>query len=819
VASPLQRERRPSKRRGSAPVSRGDGAVLDAIQNRILWLAVRMIHEANVVRPNHDGLKVGGHQASSASVVSILTALYLRWLRPDDLVSIKPHASPAYHALRYLLGDLDRSYLSSLRAFGGLQSYPSRTKDPDRVDFSTGSVGLGAVAPLFASLADRYLAAHKSETSAPRPDRRFVALVGDGELDEGNVWEAANEDALRGLGNVTIIVDLNRQSLDRVMPGIRSRGFEGMFAAAGWQVLEAKYGGRLQAAFARPNGEVLRRRLDEMANEEYQVLIRRPGSEVRSRLVEGASVADRDGLSRSVADVSDAALPAILADLGGHDLDQIVRALDTADGDPSRPAVVFAYTIKGWGLPFAGDALNHSAQLSSGQVEVLRRTVGVDADDPWAAFPPDSPEGRLCAERGSYLRGPNVAGPRGRSAVRVQSPSDLDVRIPPRTSTQQAFGEAMTALARVPELGSRLVTASPDVAVSTSLGGWINRVGVFALEKAAVVDDMPRPLTWAPSPNGQHVELGISEMNLFLWLSQFGLTAEMFGETLVPVGTVYDPFICRGLDALVYALYVRSRFILAATPSGITLAPEGGAHQSAITPSIGVELPDLRAYEPAFAQEAAWCLLEGVRGCLDRTQGFSTYLRLSTRPVDQSLTQPVRTRLGDKGWRRQVLAGGYRLIEPRELDPKLPADAPAVTVVAMGAVVSEAVEAVRFLVKEEVAASLVVVSSAERLSAEVHGRRVRAMRDRSSAGLDHLATLLPPADRRAPIVTVLDGASHALSFMGAVYGAPVVPLGVDAFGQSGAIADLYAHEGIDAAHIIEGALLALELANDDGRAR
>ena len=796
-----------------------EGAILDAIQNRILWLAVRMVHEANVVRPNRDGVKVGGHQASSASAVSILTALYFRWLRPDDLVSIKPHASPAYHAVRYLLGDLDRSYLSTLRAFGGLQSYPSRTKDPDRVDFSTGSVGLGAVAPLFASLADRYLQLHRADEGRPWLERRFVALVGDAELDEGNVWEAANEEALRGLGNVTLIVDVNRQSLDRVLPGIRIRSFEGMFAAAGWQVLEAKYGRKLQAIFARPGGDLLRRRIDEMDNEEYQVLIRKPGQEARSRLLGGASEPERSALARAVADVPDEDLPAILADLGGHDIDEIARALDAADGDTSRPAVVFAYTVKGWRLPFAADALNHSAQLSSKQIEELRQAFGGDADDHWAALPPDSPEGRRCVERGVYLRRADSTGSRPWHALEIKVPTSDDVGSLRQASTQGAFGEALTALARIPGVGPRLVTASPDVAVSTSLGGWINRVGVFALAHGANVDDTPRPLKWAPGPGGQHIELGISEMNLFLLLSQFGLSAEMFGEPLVPIGTVYDPFICRGLDALVYALYVRSRFILAATPSGITLAPEGGAHQSAITPSIGIELPELRAYEPAFAQEAAWGLLEGIRGCLDRLHGFSTYLRLSTRPVDQSLAEPVRSRLGDEEWRRQVLAGGYRLLEAQELGPQLPIDAPPVTVVAMGAVVSEAVEAVRFLVKEEVAASLVVVTSPERLSAEVHGRHLGAIRGRASAGLEHLETLLPPPSRRTPIVTVLDGASHALSFIGAAYGAPVVPLGVDSFGQSGTVADLYAHEGIDAHHIIEAALLALELGSNGGTAR
>src|SRR6476646_8616578 len=187
---------------------------LERIQQRVLWLATRMIHEANHIRASADQTKVGGHQASSASVVSIMTALYFGdWLRAGDRVSVKPHASPVFHAIQYLLGNLDRRYLTTLREFGGLQAYPSRTKDPDPVDFSTGSVGLGAVAPLFASLAHRYSREHFSAVTS----NRFVALRGDAELDEGNVWEALIEEALAHVGNVLWIVDLNRQSLDRVI--------------------------------------------------------------------------------------------------------------------------------------------------------------------------------------------------------------------------------------------------------------------------------------------------------------------------------------------------------------------------------------------------------------------------------------------------------------------------------------------------------------------------------------------------------------------------------------------------------------------------
>jgi pyruvate dehydrogenase E1 component len=606
-----------------------------------------------------------------------------------------------------------------------------------------------------------------------------------------------------------MIVDLNRQSLDRVIPGIRVHRFEGMFAAAGWQVLEAKFGRRLKRLIAGPGGEVLQRRIDEMSNEEYQVLIRREGSVARERLLDGARATDRDVLAKTIGDVPDEDLPATLADLGGHDIDDLVRILDEADADRSRPSVVFAYTIKGWRLPFAGDAMNHSAMLSADQIAGLGSRLGTDPERPWDRFASGTPEERLCSERGAVL---HADSPPRRSTGRTsgwQAP-DIDIRVGGRASTQQAFGDTLAALARDETLGPRIVTASPDVAVSTSLGGWVNRVGVFALDAAEVVDDTLRPLTWSPKPIGQHVELGISEMNLFMWLSQFGLTAELFGEPLVPVGTVYDPFVCRGLDALIYALYVRSRFLLVGTPSGVTLAPEGGAHQSSITSSIGIELPGLRTYEPAFAQEAAWLVGEAIRGILDPAADFSTYLRLSTRVVDQTLADGVRQRLGVGEWRRQVIAGGYRLIESVTATD-LPAGAPVVSIVAMGSVVSEAAEAVRFLISEEVAANLIVVSSAERLAAEVHERRVTAIRGLVGDGLGHFETLFPVDERRAPIVTVIDGASHALSFVGSVFGAPVVPLGVDDFGQSGTIPDLYAYAGIDANHIVEAALLAIEI--------
>ncbi len=511
-------------------------ATLESIQRRVLWLATRIVHEANNVRPNVDHAKVGGHQASSASVVSILTALYFAWLRAGDRVAVKPHASPAFHAVQYLLGNLDRRYLSKLRDFDGLQAYPSRTKDPDPVDISTGSVGLGSAATLFAALADRYAEAHFG-ASHQGPRRRYVALVGDAELDEGNVWEAITDAtvATAKLGNVLWIVDLNRQSLDRVVPGIRAQELESLFSVAGWRVLEVKYGRRLKAAFAGRGGVALRRRVDDMANEEYQALVRLPGSAIRQQLVEGGARSVRDALAESVAQVDDADLPALLSDLGGHDLAELLTAFHAADSEVSHPTIIFAYTMKGWGLPIAGDPLNHSALLTQAQLDELRSELDVPADDDWAAFAADSAEAELCREAVHRVYPDGSRPARPRPAVSVEDvPTSLATRTPPSTSSQDAFGNALVELARLGgPLAERLVTASADVAVSTNLGGWINRQGVFATEpEPRPIDETPRLLRWQPGPHGQHIELGIAEINLFLLLGQLALSYELNGEAL-----------------------------------------------------------------------------------------------------------------------------------------------------------------------------------------------------------------------------------------------------------------------------------------------
>jgi pyruvate dehydrogenase E1 component len=393
-----------------------------------------------------------------------------------------------------------------------------------------------------------------------------------------------------------------------------------------------------------------------------------------------------------------------------------------------------------------------------------------------------------------------------------QIPTSIGLRHMPNSATQEALGRLLTEIGRIPGLGERLVTVAPDVAVSTNLGGWINRVGVYAARPIPDFEaEGPRLLRWEPGPTGQHIEFGISEMNLFMMLGALGTSYELCGQQLFPIGTVYDPFVCRGLDALIYDLYNQSKMIVVGTPSGITLSPEGGAHQSTITPSIGIELPTLLFYEPAFGREVEWTLLEALRQIADRQHGKSTYLRLTTKTVDQGLIEPALQRIGEEPLRRQVLAGGYRLVDRRYDAPDLDARY-AVQIVAAGAMIPEAVAAAKLLHQEGVAANVINVTSPGLLYhglAEARRSHLRQGTTGSEAG--HLGELILPDERRAPIVTVQDGSSHALSFLGSAFGARVVPLGVDEFGQSGTRADLYQYYAIDSESIVSAALLALDL--------
>jgi pyruvate dehydrogenase E1 component len=778
-----------------------DVKMLGELERKVLWLSTWMIHNANHLRDSDDDLKVGGHQASSASLATIMTALYFHVLRPEDRVAVKPHASPIFHAIQYLLGNQTRDKLENFRGYKGVQSYPSRTKDVDDVDFSTGSVGLGVAQTLFSSLVQDYV--HAKGWKEGSPEGKMVALVGDAEMDEGNIFEALLEGWKHGLRNTWWVVDYNRQSLDAVVrEGLWAR-FEAIFRNFGWDVVVIKHGKLQQAAFAEPGGDKLREWIDACPNQLYSALTFQGGAAWRKRLMD--DLGDQGAVSKLIEGRNDEELAALMGNLGGHDLPSLLEAFEEARTH-DRPVCFIAYTVKGFGLPLAGHKDNHAGLMTPTQIDRLRTELGVRPGHEWDLF-----EGLKVSERTarSFLKEVPFTrrGRRRYAAAEVPVPERLEFSAQSAMSTQQGFGLVMHEIAKSDTpLAERVVTTSPDVTVSTNLGAWVNRRGLFSKETMADLfrsERIPSTYNWAFSPKGQHMELGIAEMNLFIMLSALGLSHSIFGERLLPVGTLYDPFIERGLDALNYACYQDARFMIVATPSGVTLAPEGGAHQSIATPLIGMAQDGLASFEPAYVDELAvmmrWAFEYMQRSgeaepdsltWLRDATGGSVYLRLSTRMVDQ-LKREMTPQLES-----DIINGGYWLRKP---GPNA-----QVIVAYTGTMAPEAIEAVGMMGEDRRDVGLLAVTSADRLNAGWTAAQ-RAREAGLSHASSHVERLLAGIPSHCGIVTVIDGHPATLGWLGSVHGHRTRSLGVEHFGQTGSIADLYRHYGIDARGIVSAA--------------
>jgi pyruvate dehydrogenase E1 component len=757
--------------------------LLIQIEQRLRWLSSWMIHNANTLRDKRDGLKVGGHQASCASITAIMTALYFHALRPQDKVAVKPHAGPVLHAIHYLLDEQTREKMERFRGLGGVQSYPSRTKDSIPVDFSTGSVGLGVAITAFSSLVQDYLIAHgqmREEQSG-----RMIALMGDAELDEGNIYECLIEGYKHDLRNCWWIVDYNRQSLDATTADRMFRRFDDIFETCGWRVVTLKHGKLQREAFKRPGGKALEDWIETCPNADFAALTYLGGAAWRERLM-------RDiGKKRAVADLlasfDDAGLARLMTNLGGHCIETLLEAFDSMDDE--RPTLMIAYTVKGYGLPLAGHKDNHSGMMNTGQIESLRADLGIAPGEEWGkwsglgdnlagtlqAFVADSPIARKQAEH---------------VAPAVPLPARLPVPEGAEQSTQAAFGKVLHDLAKSnAPLVDRLVTTAPDVTQTTNLGAFVNQRGLFRRQELADVFQrvkIPSAQKWAAHGAGQHIELGIAENNFFLALAALGLSAQHFGTRLMPVGTVYDPFIARGLDALNYGCYQDARFLLIGTPSGITLAGEGGAHQSINTPLIGMGQPGLESFEPAFADEVA-LMMGWAFAHMQADGGSSVYLRLTTRVIEQVARD-------GNGWEDDAIAGAYWLREP--------SGTAEAAIAFCGAVAPEAIAAWEALSDDIPGLGLLAVTSPDRLHRDWSAQRAARWTGKVQ-GPSHIERLLGQLSPTAGLVTVLDGSPSALSWLGGVRGHWVSPLGTDRFGQTGDLPDLYRTYRLDTDAIID----------------
>lgn len=762
---------------------------LELLDRRLRWLSSWTIHNANNIRESRDGLKVGGHQASCASMTAIMAALYFSALRPNDRVAVKPHAGPLLHAAHYLAGNQTLEQLQRFRGLGGMQSYPSRTKDKIPVDFSTGSVGLGVAITAFASLVQDYLIAHGQ--LSPDQAGRMIALMGDAELDEGNIYECLIEAYKHDIRNCWWIVDYNRQSLDYATADRMFGRFDDIFQTCGWRVLTLKHGKRQKEVFARPGGKAIADWIDQCPNAEFAALTYQGGAAWRERLVKDLGTTSRT--AKLIQSFDDQELADLMTNLGGHCVETLLEAFDQANDDV--PTLFIAYTVKGYGLPFAGHKDNHAGLMNTTQIEGLRDSMGIAPGEEW------NPYGGLGDNVASSLRAFVAQSPLGRIKPRaagasVAVPARLPVPEGKEQSTQAAFGRILLELAKSQDpsqsaLADRIITTSPDVTVSTNLGAFVNQRGLFRRQELQDVfhaAKIPSAQKWAGHAAGQHIELGIAENNLFLMLAALGLAAPMFGTRLLPIGTVYDPFISRGLDALNYGCYQDSRFLLVATPSGVTLGPEGGAHQSINTPLIGMGQPGLTYFEPAYVDELALFMRFAFEH-MQAPDGGSVYLRLTTRTIPQ-LDRP------NTDWEADAIKGGYWLRQP---SPDTEA-----AIVFTGAIAPEALSAWEQLAEDIPGIGLLNVTSPDLLhrgwSASRAGRWAG-----NGAAPSHVETLLRALPQNAGLITIIDGSPGALSWLGGVRGMRVSPLGVDRFGQTGDLPDLYRTYRLDADAIVEAA--------------
>ena len=881
------------KNSASSPLPLEDVATLNQIAQRALAWTVRMIWDANH-RPNKvsGDPKVGGHPASCASSLHLATALHLVARKGTDFYCAKPHLAPLDHALNRAQGffrHADGSWfneqegadiMARLRDFSRdgkavFQSYHADS-DPDswRV-LPSGTVGIPPVNAAYLALAFRYSVDHGWSTDLPK---HFWCIIGDSELREGSLMEAMPDIAERELGNVTWIVDYNRQNLDgtripnqRGLRGSDADRIQKTFEANGWDVLQLRHGALREKLFATKGGDLFQQALETgLTDYELQAILALQDAKLAHKYL-GESGVSKEFLDR----IEDAELLRAMADMGGHDMNVVLNAYKEARRDERVPTLIVAHTLKGWGLQCAAEPGNHSTIPEKEEVASLLKAEGLDWDQPYSMdgnWQANGSERTFLNKRQNYFR-EEVKAVEARIESNQQAvverlaqsgplPLDfgLNMDLVPYANTQWVWGQVAGKIVRVGtfdelkaggfETGSEptgldkswqraaelALTMSPDVGTSTNISPAMDEK-VYGpevdvnLEAEYGWNQRGRPELYVrSSPWTRHIRFEIAEANCMSAAGSFGQMRRFSGVPLLPLMTVYDFFIKRALDQLYYNVYWRSSFILVGTPSGVSLSPEGAQHSW----KSDIQFPSLITWEPAFAKEMEWVLADATRRHLEEDQKDreGVLIRASTRGLPQKeFLKRLKAQARFAGQstesiygviRRDVLAGGYKLLDRSAEAGYLPGDN-VTTILAMGALVPEALQASDALLADGVFADVVVVTSADLLLgrfAERDGYAQLAQLGINGdlqlvpAGLDKGAISAPEAralaGRFVPIVGVCDGESGLLDNAGSIVGVPQKTLCVSRFSKSGTPQDIYQYHQLDPASIAAAAKQILE---------
>ena len=765
------------------PVNDDTLARLTRTRDRVAKGALSMVDHANHKPENRSRKpKVGGHQASSMSSLDLLCALYLQVLRPQDKVAVKPHAAPVVYSLMHLMGLLPAHQMTQLRELGGPQPYPTLLKNPLFVDYTSSSEALGVAATIYDALAQRVHNQQLVERTGVEPaSARFFALCGDGELTEGQIDESLYDAGRWALDELVWIVDLNRQSLDRVMDdsGHLERWVAKKFEYHGWTVHSLRWGSRARAMFARPGGDALQACLERLTDDLFHPLLLVDGPTLRSALTgtdhtgahpgflpswrERAALtsAETNAATACLQDLPDDELLAAIQHLGGHDLSAIIDALDTAIAHQGSPVVIIAHTVKGFDTSQAAHPENHGMLLPEAEVATWGEDRGLPANTPWPAVHPSDAD--WLTARGEALFDPSTHGWQSPPLAEWRD-ALANARCGKRSvsSTGEAFQSFNLSLLRTP-LAPWLQFGAPDVGQTTHLGPIIKATGVFATRDlpdtfAWLRHDKKVVFDWRPDPLGQFHSMGIAEGNAMMWAWAFGRRTKPV-ETrspLLPVVTVYDKFFERGFNQLDYATYSNARFVAVGVPSGTGLSRETATHQSLQTLRMMMDLPGIVAYEPAFAADVEAIYRWSLAQCWD-DDGEAVYLRLSTQPLPQPTELPA-------DHSSQAIKGAYWLCGEDKREPT--AGAERVIFIASGRKVADCqTAAARLLSEDGVGSAILNVTSYEALWREwdAWNHDPEAWSDESRSYWLH--ELFSDADVNAPLILTGDHLPSACDWL------------------------------------------------------
>lgn len=656
---------------------------LDNIAKRAHYMATQMIFQANIREKDKGDPKIGGHQSASASALHIMGALHLIVKTGFDHIANKPHASPTDHSYNYLLDLFLKSDLSKLSeedkntAMMGLRKYSKNgepvfqsyhsTYDSDNHNFfPTGTVGIPPVQAGYLALAYRFAKEHNYDI----PDAHFWALSGDSEFREGSMYEAVPDFAEREIGNLTWMVDYNRQSLDghrivnqKVLESTDADRIEKSMAANGWEVIQVRHGSKRLALFKKANGESFKTLLEkELVDYELQAYLLMHDA----KALKAAMTKDHPQIKKFLDGVSPEELYEGLRDFGGHDMIQLAEAMLKSKESKRKPTIIIVHTLKGWGLKMAAQPGNHSALNNQEEMDELKAKQGIKGEALFAGFDPKTPEGKFLQARGeklySEIKAQNALKDKNKNFFAKEFekiggfPEKLDIntKMASYPHTQWMLGQLTAKLTRIANAdvtklndfekrwktaGELFMTMAPDVGTSTNLnpamdGKIFGAATVTDVEAEYGVKDTKLPdLVPGEEESDRFLRFEIAEGNVMSCVGSFGRIRDTLGVPVMPLMTVYDFFIKRALDQYFYNLYWKSSFICVGTPSGVTLSPEGAQHGW----KSDFQIPGQITWEPFFCIELDWILCESFKRHLlnDNAGRNGTLLRLVTRGADQ----------------------------------------------------------------------------------------------------------------------------------------------------------------------------------------